>query len=147
MARAGSRRLAERREQGRRVAADAVRQTITDEAVAWRSCASSASKVIVYTGLVDDAESAGSNVNYHEHVVTGRWPEKEMKSHADVSAAGGPRTIIARRGLHSRRQERHMHSRNCPGNTNQTPTREQDQFFMALVDWVEKRAPRPLKSC
>jgi hypothetical protein len=25
-----------------------------------------------------------------------------------------------------------------PGNANQTPTREQDQFFSALVDWVEK---------
>jgi Tannase and feruloyl esterase len=25
-----------------------------------------------------------------------------------------------------------------PGNANQTPTREQDQFFTALVDWVEK---------
>ena len=27
-----------------------------------------------------------------------------------------------------------------PGNSNQTPTREQDQFFTALVDWVEKGA-------
>jgi feruloyl esterase len=25
-----------------------------------------------------------------------------------------------------------------PGNANQTPTRELDQFFTALVDWVEK---------
>ena len=25
-----------------------------------------------------------------------------------------------------------------PGNANQTPTPEQDQFFTALVDWVEK---------
>jgi hypothetical protein len=25
-----------------------------------------------------------------------------------------------------------------PGNANQTPTSEQDQFFTALVDWVEK---------
>jgi hypothetical protein len=25
-----------------------------------------------------------------------------------------------------------------PGNANQNPTREQDQFFTALVDWVEK---------
>ncbi len=28
-----------------------------------------------------------------------------------------------------------------PGNANQTPTREQDQFFTALVDWVEKGDP------
>jgi hypothetical protein len=27
-----------------------------------------------------------------------------------------------------------------PGNGNQNPTREQDQFFSALVDWVEKGA-------
>ena len=27
-----------------------------------------------------------------------------------------------------------------PGNANQTPAREQDQFFSALVDWVEKGA-------
>ena len=33
-----------------------------------------------------------------------------------------------------------------PGNANQTPTREQDQFFTALVDWVEKGAA-PAKSC
>jgi hypothetical protein len=25
-----------------------------------------------------------------------------------------------------------------PGNNNQTPTREQDQMFTALLDWVEK---------
>jgi feruloyl esterase len=25
-----------------------------------------------------------------------------------------------------------------PGNANQTPTREQDQFFTALTDWVER---------
>ena len=25
-----------------------------------------------------------------------------------------------------------------PGNANQTPTRDQDQIFTALVDWVEK---------
>jgi len=28
-----------------------------------------------------------------------------------------------------------------PGNDNQTPTREQDQFFTALMDWVEKDKP------
>jgi len=33
-----------------------------------------------------------------------------------------------------------------PGNANQTPTREQDQFFTALVDWVEKgQAPADLE--
>jgi len=31
---------------------------------------------------------------------------------------------------------------NSPGKANQTPSREQDQFFTALVDWVERASRR-----
>jgi hypothetical protein len=95
-------------------------------------------KVIVYTGLVDDAIPPAGNINYHERVVAA------MGGHAEVQKF--MRMYLLPGSAHSSQGRAYTVGGNndtvplpkLPGNTNQTPTREQDQFFTALVDWVEK---------
>ena len=97
-------------------------------------------KVVVYSGLVDDAIPPAGNINYHERVVAG------MGGHAEV--AKFMRMYLLPGSAHSSQGRAYtVGGKNdtvplptLPGNANQTPTREQDQFFTALVDWVEKGA-------
>ena len=102
-------------------------------------------KVIVHTGLVDDAIPPAGNVHYHERVVAA------MGGHAEVQKF--LRMYLVPGAAHSSQGRAYAVSGNnntvplpkLPGNANQTPTREQDQFFTALVDWVEKgQAPGDL---
>jgi len=95
-------------------------------------------KVVVYSGLADDAIPPAGNVAYHERVVA------RMGGHAEVqkfmrmyllpgsahSSQGRPYAIAGDNNA--------VPLPKLPGNANQTPAREQDQFFTALVDWVEK---------
>ena len=97
-------------------------------------------KVIVYSGLVDDAIPPAGNINYHERVVAA------MGGHAEV--AKFMRMYLLPGSAHSSQGRAYtVGGKNdtvplptLPGNANQTPPREQDQFFTALVDWVEKGA-------
>ena len=58
---------------------------------------------------------------------------------ANMGYASEPRMPDSR-GTRTARSRFSRTARSTPrrGNANQTPTREQDQFFTALVDWVEK---------
>jgi feruloyl esterase len=85
------------------------------------------------------------NVHYHERVVAA------MGGHAEVQKF--MRMYLVPGAAHSSQGRAYTVSGNnntvplpkLPGNANQTPTREQDQFFSALVDWVEKgQAPGDL---
>ena len=95
-------------------------------------------KIIVYSGLVDDAIPPAGNINYHERVVAG------MGGHAEV--AKFMRMYLLPGSAHSSQGRAYtVGGKNdtvplpkLPGNANQTPSREQDQLFTALVDWVEK---------
>ena len=95
-------------------------------------------KVIVYNGLADDAIPPAGSINYHERVVaTMGGPAKVQKfmrmylvPGAAHSSQGRPYTVGGKNDA--------VPTPKLPGNGNQNPTREQDQFFTALVDWVEK---------
>ncbi|MBR1199216.1 tannase/feruloyl esterase family alpha/beta hydrolase [Bradyrhizobium sp. AUGA SZCCT0240] len=95
-------------------------------------------KVVIWTGLVDDAIPPAGNINYHERVLA------QMGGHAEV--AKFMRMYLVPGAAHSSQGRAYtVGGKNdtvpmpkLPGNANQTPTREQDQFFTALVDWVEK---------
>jgi feruloyl esterase len=95
-------------------------------------------KVIVHSGLVDDAIPPAGNINYHERVVTA------MGGHAEVQTF--MRMYLVPGAAHSSQGRAYTVGGNnnavplpkLPGNANQTPTREEDQFFTALVDWVER---------
>jgi len=95
-------------------------------------------KVVVYNGLADDAIPPAGSINYHERVAA------VMGGHAEVQKF--MRMYLLPGVAHSSQGRAYtVGGRNdavplpkLPGNANQTPTRDQDQLFTALVDWVEK---------
>jgi feruloyl esterase len=97
-------------------------------------------KVIVYTGLVDDAIPPAGNINYHERVVAAMGGHAEVQKFMRMYLLPGSAHSSQGRAYTVGGKNDSVPLPKLPGNANQTPTREQDQFFTALVDWVEKGA-------
>jgi len=97
-------------------------------------------KVIVYTGLVDDAIPPAGNINYHERVVAAMGGDAEVQKFMRMYLLPGSAHYSQGRAYTVGGKNDTVPLPKLPGNANQTPTREQDQFFTALVDWVEKGA-------
>jgi feruloyl esterase len=97
-------------------------------------------KVIVYTGLVDDAIPPAGNINYHERVVAAMGGDAEVQKFMRMYLLPGSAHSSQGRAYTVGGKNDTVPLPKLPGNANQTPTREQDQFFAALVDWVEKGA-------
>jgi feruloyl esterase len=95
-------------------------------------------KVIVYTGLVDDAIPPAGNINYHERVVAAMGGHAEVQKFMRMYLLPGSAHASQGRAYTVGGNNDTVPLPKLPGNANQTPTREQDQFFTALVDWVEK---------
>jgi hypothetical protein len=95
-------------------------------------------KVIVYTGLVDDAIPPAGNINYHERVVAAMGGHAEVQKFMRMYLLPGSAHSSQGRAYTVGGKNDSVPLPKLPGNTNQTPTREQDQFFTALVDWIEK---------
>jgi Tannase and feruloyl esterase len=133
-------RLADVVRRFRVVQAEQLGRLATDEAD-LRKLRDLGRKVIVYSGLADDAIPVSGNVAYHESVVA------RMGGHAEVQRF--MRMYLLPGSAHSSQGRAYTVGGNnggvplpkLPGNANQNPTREQDQFFSALVDWVEKGTP------
>jgi feruloyl esterase len=97
-------------------------------------------KVIVYSGLVDDAIPPAGNINYHERVVATMGGHAEVQKFMRMYLLPGSAHSSQGRAYTVGGKTDTVPLPKLPGNANQTPTREQDQFFTALVDWVEKGA-------
>lgn len=95
-------------------------------------------KVIVYNGLVDDAIPPAGSINYHERVVAAMGGHAEVQKFMRMYLLPGAAHSSQGRAYTVSGQNNTVPLPKLPGNANQTPTREQDQFFTALVDWVEK---------
>jgi feruloyl esterase len=95
-------------------------------------------KVIVYTGLVDDAIPPAGNINYHERVAAAMGGHAEVQKFMRMYLLPGSAHSSQGRAYTVGGKNDTVPLPKLPGNANQTPTREQDQFFTALVDWVEK---------
>ena len=95
-------------------------------------------KVIVYTGLVDDAIPPAGNINYHERVVAAMGGHAEVQKFMRMYLLPGSAHSSQGRAYTVGGKNDTVPLPKLPGNATQTPTREQDQFFTALVDWVEK---------
>lgn len=95
-------------------------------------------KVIVYTGLADDAIPPAGNVNYHERVVAAMGGHAEVQKFMRMYLVPGSAHGSQGRAYTVSGQNDAVPLPKLPGNANQTPTRGQDQFFTALVEWVEK---------
>jgi feruloyl esterase len=95
-------------------------------------------KVIVHSGLADDSIPPAGNVNYHERVVAAMGGHAEVQKFMRMYLIPGAAHSSQGRSYTVSGQNDSVPLPKLPGNANQTPTREQDQFFTALVDWVEK---------
>jgi hypothetical protein len=102
-------------------------------------------KVIVHSGLVDDAIPPAGNVHYHERVVSAMGGHAEVQKFMRMYLLPGAAHSSQGRAYTVGGNNNTVPLAKLPGNANQTPTREQDQFFSALVDWVEQgTAPNDL---
>jgi len=95
-------------------------------------------KVVVYTGLVDDAIPPAGNIDYHERVVAAMGGHAEVQKFMRMYLLPGSAHSSQGRAYTVGGKNDAVPLPKLPGNANQMPTREQDQFFTALVDWVEK---------
>jgi feruloyl esterase len=95
-------------------------------------------KVVVYNGLADDAIPPAGSVNYHERVVAAMGGHAEVQKFMYMYLLPGAAHSSQGRAYTVGGRNDAVPLPKLPGNANQTPTREQDQFFTTLVDWVEK---------
>jgi pimeloyl-ACP methyl ester carboxylesterase len=95
-------------------------------------------KVIVHSGLADDSIPPAGNVNYHERVVAAMGGDAEVQKFMRMYLIPGAAHSSQGRAYTVGGQNDSVPLPKLPGNVNQTPGREQDQFFSALMDWVEK---------
>jgi feruloyl esterase len=95
-------------------------------------------KVIVWSGLADDAIPPAGNVNYHERVAAAMGGHAEVAKFMRMYLVPGAAHSSQGRAYTTGGKNDTVPLPKLPGNANQTPAREQDQFFTALVDWVER---------
>ena len=95
-------------------------------------------KVVVYNGLADDAIPPAGSINYHERVVAAMGGDAEVQKFMRMYLLPGAAHSSQGRAYTVGGRNDAVPLPKLPGNANQTPTREQDQLFTALVDWVEK---------
>jgi len=95
-------------------------------------------KVIVWSGLADDAIPPAGNVNYHERVVAAMGGHAEVQKFMRMYLLPGVAHSSQGRAYTVGGKNDTVPLPKLPGNANQTPAREQDQFFTVLTDWVER---------
>ena len=95
-------------------------------------------KVVVYNGLADDAIPPAGSINYHERVVAAMGGHTEVQKFMRMYLLPGAAHSSQGRAYTVGGRNDAVPLPKLPGNANQNPTREPDQFFTALVDWVEK---------
>ncbi|MDF0518741.1 tannase/feruloyl esterase family alpha/beta hydrolase [Bradyrhizobium yuanmingense] len=95
-------------------------------------------KVIVWSGLADDAIPPAGNVNYHERVVAAMGGHAEVQKFLRMYLLPGVAHSSQGRAYAAGGRNDAVPLPKLPGNANQKPAREQDQFFSALTDWVER---------
>ena len=95
-------------------------------------------KMILWNGLAEDVIPAQGAVNWYERVKAGVGGEVQVQQFLRLynipgmahSSQGRASTVSGNNGV--------VPMPWLPGNANQTPTREKDPMFSALVDWVER---------
>jgi hypothetical protein len=95
-------------------------------------------KVVVYNGLADDAIPPAGSIHYHQRVVAAMGGDAEVAKFMRMYLLPGAAHSSQGRAFAANGKNDAVPLPKLPGNSNQTPTREQDQLFTALVDWVEK---------
>ena len=94
-------------------------------------------KILIHHGLGEDVIPPGGTINYYTRVSAAMGGDAEVNKFMRLyltpavahSSQGRTYTVDGKNDT--------VPVPKLPGNNNQTPTREQDQMFSALVDWVE----------
>jgi Tannase and feruloyl esterase len=95
-------------------------------------------KVLVHNGLAEDAIPPAGTVNYYNRIAAGMGGNAEVQKFLRMYMIPGMAHSSQGRAYTVSGNNNAVPLPKLPGNANQTPAREQDQFFTALVDWVEK---------
>ena len=102
-------------------------------------------KVIIWIGLADDAIPPAGAVNYYTRVADRMGGDAQVQEFLRMYMVPGMAHSSQGRAYTVGGNNNSVPMPKLPGNANQTPAREQDQMFSALVDWVEKGiAPGPI---
>lgn len=95
-------------------------------------------KVIIWNGLADDAIPPAGAVNYYNRVADGMGGNAAVQKFLRMYMVPGMAHSSQGRAYTVAGKNNSVPMPQLPGNANQKPTREQDQMFSALVDWVER---------
>ncbi|TWO71788.1 tannase/feruloyl esterase family alpha/beta hydrolase [Caenimonas sedimenti] len=95
-------------------------------------------KMILWNGLAEDVIPPGGAVHYYERVKDGVGGEAQVQQFLRMYNIPGMAHSSQGRAWTVNGANNTVPMPALPGNANQTPTREQDPLFSALVDWVER---------
>jgi hypothetical protein len=103
-------------------------------------------KVLTYTGLAEDAIPPATSVNHYERIAEKMGGMAEAQRHVRLYLVPGKAHSSQGRGYTvgsatDAGKNNGVPLPKLPGAANQTPSREQDQMFSALADWVEEARP------
>lgn len=94
-------------------------------------------KMILWTGLADDAIPPAGATHYYERVTAWAGGPAQVQRFLRLYAIPGMAHSSQGRGYTVSGRNDTVAMPALPGDNNQDPTREQDQMFSALQDWVE----------
>lgn len=112
----------------------------TDNAAASAKFASLGRKMILWNGLAEDVIPSQGAVHYYERVKAVAGGETQVQQFLRLYNMPGMAHSSQGRAWTVGNANTTVPMPQLPGNNNQTPTREQDTLFSALVDWVERGA-------
>jgi feruloyl esterase len=95
-------------------------------------------KMIVWSGLAEDSIPPQGSVRYYEAVKGAAGGEAEIHKTIRMYNVPGAAHSSQGRAYTVAGNTNTVPLPMLPGNANQTPSREQDTMFSALVDWVER---------
>ncbi|MEN9559280.1 MAG: hypothetical protein RLZZ502_491 [Pseudomonadota bacterium] len=95
-------------------------------------------KIIMHNGLAEDAIPAAGAVNYYQRVRAEMGGDLGVQQFLRMYQIPGMAHSSQGRAWTVSGKNNSVPMPLMPGNNNQTPSREQDQMFTALVDWVER---------
>jgi hypothetical protein len=95
-------------------------------------------KIIMHNGLAEDVIPPAGNVNYYHRVTASMGGINEVQKFMRMYLVPGMAHSSQGRASTVSGKNDSVPMPKLPGNNNQTPTRELDQMFTALLDWVEK---------
>ena len=95
-------------------------------------------KMLIHNGLADDAIPPAGAVDYYNRVASRMGGDAEVQKFMRMYMIPGMAHSSQGRAYTVGGNNNSVPMPRLPGNANQTPTRDQDQMFTALVDWVER---------